>query len=142
MDMKSMEDLRNKICKELEPISRKKEFTPGDFQMIHMATDIIKNILKIEKLEEGGYSRDGRWEAQMNGSYGDGSSYANRGMHYVRGHYSRDDGGSAYGYSRNGSYDYSRNSSKMSVLEEMMHNAGDDREREAIRRCISEMNCK
>ncbi len=146
MDMKSIEELCNKTCKELEPISRKKEFTPGDYQMIHMATDIIKNILKIEKLlveiGENGYSRDGKWDAQMTGSYGDGSSYANRGMHYVRGHYSRDDGGSAYGYSRNGSYDYSRNSSKMSVLEEMMHNASDDREREAIRRCISEMNCK
>ncbi len=139
MDMKSMADLKSKICKELEPISRKKEFTPGDFQMVHMATDIIKNILKIETLEEGGYSRDGKWEAQMNGSYGDGNSYAGRGMHYVRGHYSRDNGMSR-DYSRDSSYDYSRDSGRMAgMLEDMMHNASNEKEREALRRCISEM---
>lgn len=55
----------------------------------------------IEDYCEGGeYSRAGEWEADMRGSFGRdagngynrGSSYANRGRHYVRGHYSRTDG--------------------------------------------------
>jgi hypothetical protein len=48
--------------------------------------------------EGGEYSRAGEWEADMRGNYGRtenynrGNSYANRGRHYVRGHYSRGDG--------------------------------------------------
>lgn len=39
-----------------------------------------------------GYSREGG----NDGGYGQGSSYANRGKHYVRGHYSRSDGRDPY----------------------------------------------
>ena len=65
---------------------------------VHKLTDTIKNIDKIMMLEDGDYSRTGEWEADMRGSYGRtenysrGNSYANRGQHYVRGHYSRGDG--------------------------------------------------
>ena len=70
-------------------------------------------------------------------SYARGSSYANRGKHYVRGHYSRDGG-----YSRDGRGGYSRHDSKEAMMEqaqEMMDNATTERERDAIRRFMSEL---
>lgn len=121
MDMKDLHDLKNMLCEELEKIAKKRELTAGSLETVHKLTDTIKNIDKILMLEDedegysergrrrdsmGRYSRDdgmdysrgrgGNWDAQ--GSYGGhsydegGSSYANRGQHYVRGHYSRDDG--------------------------------------------------
>ena len=63
--------------------------------------DIILDIHRIEDYCDGGeYSRTGEWEADMRGTFGHdagsgynrGNSYANRGRHYVRGHYSRTDG--------------------------------------------------
>lgn len=73
-------------------------------------------------------------------SYNRGSSYANRGKHYVRGHYSRD------GYSNEGRGSrggYSRHDAKEAMMEQMemlMEQAGSEREREAIRRCISQLD--
>lgn len=121
MDMKALYDLKNMLCEELDKIAKKRELTAGSLETVHKLTDTIKNIDKILMLEDedegysergrrrdsmGRYSRDdgmdysrgrgGNWDAQ--GSYGGhsydegGSSYANRGQHYVRGHYSRDDG--------------------------------------------------
>ena len=95
MGMKSMYDLRDMLCKELDEITRKGELGAGDLDIVHKLTDTIKNIDKIEMLEDDGYSQRrysqaGDWEADMRGTYGKGSSYARRGTHYVRGHYSRD----------------------------------------------------
>ena len=67
-------------------------------------------------------------------------SYANRGKHYVRGHYSRDGYSNRGDYSRDGGY--SRHDAKEAMIEqarEMMENATTDREREAIRRFMSEL---
>lgn len=70
-----MEKLKEKLWEELDEIARKPELGAGDLEIAHKLTDTIKNIDKICLLEEeGGYSS------------------ANRGKHYVRGHYSRDDG--------------------------------------------------
>ena len=93
--MKALYDLKEKLCMELEEIAAKPSLSTGDLETLHKLTDTIKNIDKIAMLEGGeeGYSRAGGWEAR--GNYGNrrydegGSSY--RGMHYVRGHYSRDD---------------------------------------------------
>lgn len=119
MNMKAMHDLKEMLCDEIDKIAKKGELTAGSLETVHKLTDTVKNIDKILMLEEdeGGYSerrdnrgrysrddgmdysrgRGGNWNAQ--GSYGGGhsydeggSSYANRGKHYVRGHYSRDDG--------------------------------------------------
>lgn len=101
--MKALYDLKDKLHDELEEIARKPEMGAGDLELVHKLTDTIKNIDKICMLEEeGGYSNDGEWAADMRGTYGRGSSYANRGKHYVRGHYSRDDGMDRGGDSRNG----------------------------------------
>lgn len=134
--MKALYDLKDKLQMELEEIARKPEMGAGDLELVHKLTDTIKNIDKICALEEeGGYSEAGDWE----GTYNRGSSYSNRGKHYVRGHYSRD-GYSNRGYSRDGGY--SRHDAKEAMIEqarEMMENATTDREREAIRRFMTEL---
>ena len=64
-----MHELKEKLCEELEEIARKPEMSAGDLEAAHKLTDTIKNIDKIEMLEEdGGYSRAGDWEADMRGT--------------------------------------------------------------------------
>ena len=105
--MEYMYDLKEKMCRELEEIARKPEMSAGDLEAIHKLTDTIKNIDKIEMLEEdGGYSRAGDWEADMRGTYGRGSSYRGR---------KRDSMGR---YSRDGRM-YSRGDAKEHMMEQM-----------------------
>lgn len=91
--------LKDEMCDDLMELTDKKNRSPGDVEMIGEILDIILDIHRIEDYCEGGeYSRAGEWEADMRGNYGRtenynrGNSYANRGRHYVRGHYSRGDG--------------------------------------------------
>ena len=136
--MEYMHELKDKLCDELDEIARKPEMGAGDLEIIHKLTDTIKNLDKIEMLEDGGYSQAGYRDGGS--SYNRGSSYANRGKHYVRGHYSRD------GYSMEGRGNrggYSRHDAKEAMMEQMemlMEHAGSEREREAIRRCISQLD--
>lgn len=116
-----------------------------EIERVHKLSDIIKNLDKIEMLEEGGYSEDGHYmgEGRIYGtSYDGGSSYARGRMRAKRdsmGRYSRDSGyrdmGGSYrgGYSRDGG-------DMMERLEEMMHEATDPKEREAIKRCMKELD--
>ncbi len=98
--MKSLYELKEKLWEELEEISRKPEMGAGDLELAHKLTDTIKNIDKICALEEqGSYSEAGDYE---DGSYAGGASYANRGKHYVRGHYSRESGSYSNGRSNRG----------------------------------------
>lgn len=102
MDIRAMHELKDMLCKEVDKIAKKGELSAGSLETVHKLTDTIKNIDKIMMLEDDGYSerRDdmGRYSrdgGRMDGRgmYDDGgNSYARRGMHYVRGHYSRDDG--------------------------------------------------
>lgn len=134
----SYDALRNTLCNELEEFANKGELNTGDLDVIHKLTDTIKNTYKIEMYEDGGYSRGGEWEADMRGSYNRGNSYANRGQHYVRGHYSRDGEGvchSQRGYSREGSRE-----EMLDKLQMMYENARNEKEREALRRCLEQMN--
>lgn len=112
MGMKSMYDLRDMLCKELEEITRKGELGAGDLDIVHKLTDTIKNIDKIEAMEEDGYSGR-RDEYDMRGR-------GRRGTHYVRGHYSRD-----------GGIDNMKRQ-----LQEMLDNADDESIRRAIQRCM------
>ena len=136
----------------------------NSLDIIHKMTDTIKNIDKIEMLEESGYSENsygrgysrdgGEWRAE--GSYNDGnsyrgassyegdSSYARRGQHYVRGHYSRDNRQGDYsqdGYSERDGYsrNYSRDEGKdmmMKKIDKMLGEAKTPSERELIKQCI------
>ena len=129
MSKKAMYDLRNMLCEELDELARKGDLGAGDLEIAHKLTGTIKNIDKIEMMEDDGYSRDGDysrggdWQADMRGTYGRGSSYARRGTHYVRGHYSRAD-----------SMEHLREQ-----INDMMRETDDDRVKEALRRAASLM---
>lgn len=129
MSKKAMYELRNMLCDELDELARKGDLGAGDLEIAHKLTDTIKNIDKIEMMEDDGYSRDGDysrggdWKADMRGTYGRGSSYARRGTHYVRGHYSRAD-----------SMEHLREQ-----INDMMRETDDDRVKEALRRAASLM---
>lgn len=142
--METLEIILDKVCDELEEYGKKLQkdgkMSAGDLEMVNKLIDIKKNILKTWVLEENsGYSQAGDWEAmgRINGRYGDGydkgNSYANRGKHYVRGHYSRaariDDRGR---YSRDGG-------DLMEHIDMMMEESDDPREKEIIRRFKREL---
>ena len=123
-----MHELKEKLCEELEEIARKPEMSAGDLEAAHKLTDTSKNIDKIEMLEEDdGYSRAGNWEADMRGTYARGSSYRGR---------KRDSMGR---YSRDGRYSRHASPDMMDKLQTMMDNASTERERDAIRRLMNEM---
>ena len=105
----------------------------GDLEIIHKLTDTIKNLDKIEMLEDGGYSQAGDWEMEGRGSYNRGSSYRGRKRDSM-GRYSRE--------GRDGRGGYSRHDAKEAMMEQMeilMDQAGSEREREAIRRCMGQL---
>ena len=120
MSKKAMYDLRNMLCDELDELARKGELGAGDLEIAHKLTATIKNIDKIEMMEDVGYSRDGDWQSSMRGAYDRDMSNARRGTHYVRGHYSRD-----------GGIDNMKHQ-----LQEMLDNADDESIRRAIQRCM------
>ena len=120
--MYDLRNLREMLCKELADIAEKREMSAGDLDTVQKLTSTIKNTYKIEMLEDGGYSRDGEWEADMRGTYGRGSSY--RGRH-------RDAMGR---YSRTNAREHMR-----AQLEDMMRGADDDKTRDAIRRCMEQI---
>ena len=154
--MHYMHDLKDLLCAELEDYAEKGKksgkMSMGDLDSIHKLTDTVKNILKIDMLEdESGYSEDGAYmgEGRIYGtSYDDGMrrgvgySYARgRGRYAKRdsmGRYSRDDGymrrdvrGMRDGYSREDGKAY-----MMEQLEDMMEDAEKPAEKEALRRCM------
>ena len=148
--MHYMHDLKDLLCAELEDYAEKGKksgkMSMGDLESIHKLTDTVKNILKIDMLEEeSGYSEDGHYmgEGRIYGtSYDRGTSYARgRGRYAKRdsmGRYSRDDGymrrdgrGMRDGYSRDDGKAY-----MMEQLEDMMADAENPAEKEALRRCM------
>lgn len=71
MNSKSMYDLKETLCANMEQYARKDNLTRNDLDTVHMLTDTIKNIDKITMMEEEGNSYGmGRWDA--NGSYSNG----------------------------------------------------------------------
>lgn len=164
-----MHKIKEKLMDELREVENKLKkagdgkMSAGDLEYIHKLTDTIKNIDKIKILEdEGGYSEEGgNWMARGaygGNSYEGGSSYARRrrdsmgrysregggysedeGSSYARGGHGGSRGGNRGGYSREG---YSREDAKehmIDKMEEMMEMASTDKEREAIRQCISKI---
>ena len=91
--MEYVEKIKKMLCKELDEYAMKQKLTGGDLDMIWKLTDTVKNLDKIEMLEDGN-SYDGYSEMREY-PYMDGSSYARgRGRYAKRdsmGRYSRDD---------------------------------------------------
>lgn len=137
--MEKLHELKEKLWAELDELADKREMGAGDLELIHKLTDTIKNIDKICALEEqGGYSEAGDYEG---GSYG-GGSYANRGKHYVRGHYSRDGGMDGYSSRRRDSRGrYSRDDGRSEMMEhlEMAMDTATDQDKETIRRFMRQL---
>ena len=154
--MHYMHDLKGLLCAELEDYAEKGKksgkMSMGDLESIHKLTDTVKNILKIDMLEEeSGYSEDGRYmgEGRIYGTsyesgYSErgGSSYARgRGRYAKRdsmGRYSRD-GGMMYRDGRGMRGGYSRDEGKEYMMEELgrlMSEAEKPTEKEARRRCM------
>ena len=137
------------VCEELEDVERD-GLKAGNLDSTDKLVNIKKNLLKIEKYEnemDGGYSMgDGYWTAE--GGYGDGYSRANRGQHWVRGHYSREGRGM---YDRDGGYSYRRRDSRgrysradgkegmLESMKEVMADATTEKEREIIRDAMSKL---
>lgn len=120
--MKSMYRLRDMLCDELDAIAEKGELSMGDLDIAHRAVATIKNIDKIAAMggysHDDGYSRGGKWEADMRGTFGHGNSYR-------RG---RDSMGR---YSRGDAQEHMR-----MQLENMIHDTDNERVKEALRRCM------
>jgi hypothetical protein len=82
--MEYIEKIKKMLCKELDEYAMKQKLTGGDLDMIWKLTDTVKNLDKIEMLEEesGGYSeaRGGmRGRSYMHGSsYDDDMMYSER----------------------------------------------------------------
>lgn len=136
--MEKLHELKEKLWAELDELADKREMGAGDLEVVHKITDTIKNIDKICMLEDGeGYS-----EAVDGMDYGRGSSYANRGKHYVRGHYSRDGGMDGYSSRRRDSRGrYSRDDGRSEMMEhlEMALDSANDQDRETIKRFMRQL---
>lgn len=135
------EGLRSKLSMSLKELNKTGKLSGAALNELHMVTDTIKNLDKIEALEDGGYSEatDFMGEGRMYGT-----SYARGRRGNVRrdnmGRYSRGDGyDTTRRYSRNDGYSYGDGKEDMmEELEELMQNA-DGSSREAIRRCMEEI---
>lgn len=150
-----MHKIKEMLMNELYEYEEKAKKMPNgklstqELEKIHKLTDTVKNIDKIEMLEDGeGYSEDG---AYMGEGRIYGTSYARgRGRNAKRdrmGRYSSDDGmsyardgrttnrgGSSYGMSYDGAKEH-----LMEKAEEMLEMAQDPKERRAIEKFMREL---
>ena len=162
--MEYIEKIKKMLCKELDEYAMKQKLTGGDLDMIWKLTDTVKNLDKIEMLEDdAGYSeaRGGmRGRSYMHGSsYDDDIMYSERrgrGRNAKRdsmGRYSSDDmsydnyseenyrGGSSYERGGQGGRGYSRDDAKdhmMNKLGEMMSSA-DEEQRQILKDCMRKL---
>lgn len=133
--MKKMMELRDMLCEELDKLANKGQVTSGSLELIEKLTASIHYIDEIMQMEEGGYSnargryakRDSMGRYSSDNGYSGGMSYD-----YANDGYSRD------GYSRDGGY--SRDSKHMvNQLRSMMQGVSDEKTRQAIERCINQI---
>ncbi len=142
MSIRTLNELREKFCKELDEIANKSDLNAGDLETVHKLTDTIKNIDKIYMMDEEGYSGAGEWEAK--GRFGDnysdarydgGNSYAGNRRRDSMGRYSRDSRRMNDGrYSRDDGKDH-----MISKLEDMLDDVDNDRVKSAIHKVITEL---
>ena len=163
---KTYEELRDLLRHELDALTKKGDVTKESLDYFYKLTCTLKNIERIMEAEEGNSERGGYSQRMMPmypmyGSYDGGSynsydgrtgrdadndgRYSEDGGNYSRGrglyNTSRDNGGR---YSREGqSYnEYSRHTEKermIEKLESMMGSVSSEKDRQAIMRCIEQM---
>jgi hypothetical protein len=149
--MEYIEKIKKMLCKELDEYAMKGKISGADLEMIWKLTDTVKNLDKIEMLEDdGGYSEArGRGRSYMHGSsYDDDMMYSERrgrGRNARRdsmGRYSSDMGDD-YSEERYGNMGtrYSKDDAKdhlMRGLGSMMEDA-DPNEREILKDCMRKL---
>lgn len=165
--MKSLYDLKEILEDEVKNMTKKGDITPQELENAYKITDILKDIETIKAMQEAGeqgqysraydYARDG---GSYDGNYSQRMYYDGNSMDYSQARRGRDGDGDGR-YSEDGSYrrgrdamgrytsrdggsydDYSRHDNKeqmMAKLRQMMQSAGSEKEREAIRQCISKL---
>lgn len=148
--MKNMWKLKDMLCEQLEEYTSRTKLAGGDLQTVHMLTDTIKNLDKIEMLEdeEGGeysharrrrdsrgrYSRNGGYSGDMDEAYAydDGDSYA--------GDYGGNMGGSRGGmggnYSRRRGYSRADGKERMQEILEGMRDGVQGPEKQTVERMM------
>lgn len=140
--MEYIEKIKKMLCKELDEYAMKSKLSMADIDVIHKLTDTVKNLDKIEMLEDdGGYSEArGRGRSYMHGSsYDDDMMYSER---RGRGRNARRDSMGRYSSDMGDDYSetrmdrrYSRDDAKdhmMNKLGEMMSSA-DEEQREILK---------
>ena len=155
--MEYIEKIKKMLCKELDEYAMKQKISGADLDMIWKLTDTVKNLDKIQMLEEesGGYSETrgsrGRSSYMGGSSYDDDMMYSERqgrGKNARRdsmGRYSSDMGSSYEDYSEEGrSYrggNYSRDDAKEHLMDrigEAMRGA-DPNEREILKETMRKL---
>ena len=106
---KSIYDLREMLCEELENMTEQRSLSPDKLKLIDMLTHSIKSIDTIIAMEDAGYSRD----------YHGGSYYRDQ-YRDRRGRYSRDE-------------------HLTHKLEEMLHESTSEEERKMLKHFIDQM---
>lgn len=124
--------LENMICEEIEQIGERDELSDSSLGNLHILTDVLKNLKKIQMLDEA--SDYSEYSERTGGSYRGGSyrggSY--RGSSYARrrdsmGRFSRAGGGSYRGYSRD-----EAKGDIAEQIEELMRGAQTEQERSVL----------
>lgn len=147
--MEYIEKIKKMLCKELDEYAMKSKLSMADIDVIHKLTDTVKNLDKIEMLEDdGGYSeaRGG----MRNRSYMHGSSYDDDMMYSERrgrGRYAKRDSMGRYSSDGRMTDDYSearmdRRYSRDDAKDHMMNKLGsmmedaDPNEREILKEAM------
>ena len=136
--MEYIEKIKKMLCKELDEYAMKGKISGSDLDMIWKLTDTVKNLDKIEMLEDG-ESYDGYSEMREY-PYMGGSSYARgRGRYAKRdsmGRYSSDDRMSYDNYSEERmDRRYSRDDAKDHLMDKMgeMMTSANEEQREILK---------
>lgn len=130
--MKALHELRDMLSQEIDEITKKGELTAGSLDTVDKLTHSLKSIDTIIAMHGGDDEYSQRGYSNTDGHMGGGYSgnypryyYAKNGNQRrdSRGRYSRDDG----------------REQMIEQLRDMMNDAPDDHMREAIRKCVEQM---
>lgn len=124
----SMLKLKDMLCAELDDISNSGPLNRDKLDIIDKLTHAIKSITTIEAMKDSGYSNRGSYDNYSNRWY-DGHSMNSYG------YYGGMSGDNSYRrYSRDEFKDH-----MMEKLNHMMNEASSEKDKEAIRRCMTEI---
>lgn len=140
--MKEFDRIKDMVYDELDEFGHYEKLSKDAVCVIGELVDILKDIGTVEMFEEGievpedeyslasGYSRNGGYSRRYyRGSYDNGNSYRGRSYNYDE-------------YGRRGRTGYSREDSKehmIGKLHQLMNEAQNENDREAINRLIQQM---